>query len=284
MYSVEWFSKEFWINRANASHIDDVQYLKSHDLLHISDINSNLLNRIKKEGYLQLNVAQWNLDIKAMNTLVAELVRDEIPAPFAFLYDEFWVLFIKLNPIIEILIGSGFYRLPDFWAWHIDPKKKQSGWKPHRDKDYRSLNSDGTPKSITVWIPLSISTPTNGCMYIVPADKDPNYGSDKDQERAFDLTSIRALPAEAGTVFIWNQAVLHWGSQCSDFEVTPRISLAFEFQSQETPPYNEPLMNPYEVPNFEFRLKLIAKQIIQYQHMYPLDEEIKKFAFDLISN
>jgi ectoine hydroxylase-related dioxygenase (phytanoyl-CoA dioxygenase family) len=217
-----------------------------------------------------------------MANLVGSLIEKNIPAPFAFMYDEFWLLFTKLNKITESTLGQGFFRLPDFWVWSIDPQKNQSGWKPHRDKGYLSLNEDGSPKSLTYWVPLTASTTLNGCMYILPADRDPTYGKDNDSEWKINLPDIRALPANAGSVFCWNQAVLHWGSHASSRGHAPRVSIAFEFQDRDTPPMNSPLMDPYSIPNFEYRLKLICKQILQYRHMYPLDSEIEQIALKIL--
>ena len=43
------------------------------------------------------------------------------------------------------------------------------------DKGRRALFEDGSPKSLTTWIPLSNATALNGCMYIVPALHDPTF-------------------------------------------------------------------------------------------------------------
>ena len=43
-------------------------------------------------------------------------------------------------------------------------------------------------------------------------------------------------------------------------------------------PFNQPLIEPLTIPNFEIRLKLVCKQILQYAHMYPLQPDIELFA------
>ena len=115
-------------------------------------------------------------------------------------------------------------------------------------------------------------------MYIVPAHRDKNYGTAQDKEWKFDYADIRALPGQPGSVFVWNQAVLHWGSRTSEFSDQVRISAAFEFQRGDVQPFNQPLLDPHALPTFDARLKLIAKQILQYEHMYPLTPEMKLFA------
>jgi hypothetical protein len=278
--------KDFWKSTFPKLHIEDDQFIKREVNFQVPQDFSILLKaKIKKEGYFQIDPPNWETtNIPQMAETVSEMVKLGFPPPMAFLFDEFWLIFRKLNNIAVSVLGEGYLRLPDFWAWHVDPQKQQSGWKPHRDKSFKSLNPDGSPRSITFWIPLSISTPLNGCMYIVPANKDRTYGTENDAKWDFDLPSIRALPAAAGTIFCWNQAVLHWGSQCSESEKIPRISIAFEFQSGDVEPYNQPVTDPQTIPTFDFRLKLIAKQILQYQHMYPLSDNLKAFAHTILKS
>jgi hypothetical protein len=216
-----------------------------------------------------------------MAQLIKELESKGLPLPFSFVYDEFWCLFIRMHHLLEAMLGPGYLRLPDFWTWLVDPQKSQSGWRPHRDKGFISLNPDGSPKALTVWIPLTDSTPLNGCMYIIPADRDPTYGTQEDKNWKYAAADIRALPAQAGSILCWNQAVLHWGSHANSRETLPRVSLAFEFQAGDVPPFNQPLTKPLEIPDVDFRLRLIGKQILQYKHMYPLSPDIEALAISL---
>jgi len=277
------FFKNYWNENFPSLHIEDSYFLNAHQNFDVNDKFGEALREIiLEEGYFKIDPPNWNLNIVDMASAASKMAEMNLPIPLVFLFDEFWIIFLKLHNIAEAVLGKGYLRLPDFWGWHVDPQKKQSGWTPHRDKGYKSLNADGTPKSITFWIPLSASTPLNGCMYIVPANKDKNYGTPQDSQLNFDLPSIRALPAAAGSILCWNQAVLHWGSQCSERELQPRISVAFEFQSGDVAPYNQPIMDPRSIPTFEFRLKLIAKQILQYQHMYPLSQELRQLAITVL--
>lgn len=264
-------------------HIEDSGYVKAQPVFTMEEALSERLRRlIKTEGYFHAEPPQWNLPFDTMTTLVQALTARGIPTPFVFVYDEFWLVFTKLVKMLEGVLGAGFQRLPDFWAWHVQPEKEQSGWSPHRDKGKRSLFPDGSPKSLTVWIPLTAATPLNGCMYLVPAHRDPTYNTEHEQQHKFALGDIRALPAGAGSILCWNQAVLHWGSHASGRETRPRISLAYEFQSGDVPAFNAPLMNPYTIPEFTARIKLVAKQILQYQHMYQLPDDIKALAHNII--
>jgi hypothetical protein len=276
-------SIQYWRDFAPNLHVLDENYLQGQKVFRLDDATKEQVShKIKLEGYFQSPKQQWEIDFQLLVNLIGRLKASKIPTPFAFIFDEYWLIFWKLSQIAQHVLGDSSLRLPDFWAWHVDPQNSESGWTPHRDKDYRTLNTDGSPKSITFWIPLSDALPSNGCMYIVPANFDKNYGTSDDKKWDFDLSSIRALPAEAGSIFCWNQAVLHWGSKCSPFETEPRVSIAMEFQSSRIAPLNQPVMPVNEIPSFEIRLKLIAKQILQYQHMYPLENEIRDLAESII--
>ena len=95
---------------------------------------------------------------------------------------------------------------------------------------------------------------------------------------AFALPDIRALPADPGEFLCWNQAVLHWGARSSRHADGPRLSMALEFQRGDVPPFGEPLTAPDEPLAFERRLKLVALQILHYDHMYPLAPDLRAAA------
>jgi hypothetical protein len=236
---------------------------------------------LRAEGYFQ-GSADWNLDMGGMAATVRALSDADISPVFAFLYDEFWLPFSKLHLLYRDILGANYRLLPDFWVWNIDPSRNEAGWKPHRDRGASALLPDGLPKSLTTWIPLSRATPLSSCMYIVPASLDPTYGTDAEDQWKFDYPSIRALPGGPGDFFMWNQAVLHWGSQSSPRAPEPRISMAFEFQRTDVAPFNTPLIPPLTILPFEFRLKLIAQQVLQYRHMYKVDPRIETMALKLL--
>lgn len=236
---------------------------------------------VQEEGYFHASGVKWPVDVRLMAQTVRALDAAGLSPVFAFVYDEFWMPFHSLHPIYQGLLGD--YRLlPDFWVWNVDPARGQSGWRPHRDKGRQALFPDGTPKSITTWMPLSKATPLNGCMYIVPANHDPTYNTPQEGEWNFELPSVRALPAEPGDVFMWNQAVLHWGSKTSPRGGESRVSMAFEFQRADVPAFNAPLLEPLQLLDFASRLKLIAKQVLQYRHMYQVAPQVEQAAMRIL--
>lgn len=239
--------------------------------------------QITQEGYFQIFNLNWGLDVARMVETVRALSRAGASPAFAFIYDEFWLPFRRLDPIIKSLLGA-YAVVPDFWAWDVDAHRAESGWAPHRDRGAVSLFPDGTPKSLTVWLPLTPATPLSSCMYIVPRGADPTYATAEEGEHRFSPQGIRALPALPGDVLIWNQAVVHWGSQASKLAPESRISIAAQFQRLDQAPMREPLLDPTRVIPFELRLKLIVAQVMGYRNLYAVPPAIEKFALGLIGH
>jgi hypothetical protein len=280
--SAELATRDFWHSFAPRLHIEDASFFEN-----IAPVDVTLAHRkaiaelLRVEGYFQ-GSTDWGADLDLMTATVRALSEANISPVFAFLYDEFWLPFAKLHLLYSQILGANYHLLPDFWIWNIDPTQNEAGWKPHRDRGRNALLSDGSPKSLTTWIPLSRATPLNSCMYIVPALLDPTYGTEAEDQWEFQYPSIRALPGAPGDFFMWNQAVLHWGSLSSPRAPESRVSMAFEFQRTDVPPFNQPLIPPLTILPFEARLQLIAKQVLQYRHMYELAPNVEKMALRLL--
>jgi Phytanoyl-CoA dioxygenase (PhyH) len=273
---------DFWRGFAPELHVADPSTVASLTAIQPPGDRADSLGRlINEEGYVQIKGMPLGAPAATLAQVVRRLDAAGLSPVFAFLYDEFWVPFYLMHPIYAALLGDGYHLLPDFWVWNVDPARKDSGWRPHRDKGRNALYPDGRPKSLTTWIALSQATPLNGCMYIVPAHQDPTYNTPDEKNWRFDYAGIRALPADAGDIFVWNQAVLHWGSRTSAHGGESRVSMAFEFQRGDVPAFNTPLLPPLQFLGFDRRLSLIVKQIMQYRHMYKIDPAIEKLASSL---
>jgi len=239
--------------------------------------------RMAEDGYIQGRSDALATLAPRLAAAVVRLKALDLPPPFLFLFDEAWAAFSTLSGELGQFLPD-LRILPDFWVWHVDPAAGEAGWEPHVDKGARALDREGRPLSLTAWIPLTAATPLNGCIYIVPASRDPQYGAGVDQRsRPFALPAVRALPAEPGEFLVWNQAVLHWGSASSRFADGPRISMALEFQRGDVPPFNRPLIDPAAPLPFADRLRLVAKQILQYRHMYPLEPRFETLARSILA-
>ena len=235
------------------------------------------------EGYFQLDPPEWNLPWQDMAATVTSLRSQGLSTCFAFMYDQFWLAFARLHQLLGHNLGPDYQLLPAFWAWHIDPKSDESGWAPHRDRGRMALNPDGSPKALTVWLPLSDATTLNSCMYLVPANREQTYNTEDENRPRYANADIRALPVKAGSILCWNQAVLHWGSHSSKRAPHPRISMAFEFQRGDIDPLETVQIPPLVLPPFHERLLLTCIQILQYKHMYPLAPEMEAMVQGILN-
>lgn len=259
---------ESWAAFSPALHVCDRSFISTcRPLAPDGAMLAHVKDQVGREGYFQLPPIAWDLPLAAMAAVVRRIALHGAPTVLAYHFDEFWLVFARLHAILVALLGERPVMLPEFWAWHIDPVRQDAGWAPHRDKGQESLRADGSPKVVTLWLPLTEATPLNGCMYVVPADRDPTYGTPQESQHRFGLADIRALPAPAGAVLGWNQAVLHWGAHAADRAVAPRISIACEFQRRDVEPYNSPLLDPLAPPDFATRQVLMGRQMLRYQHM-----------------
>lgn len=269
---------EWWLNLAPHLSIAN----RSKGTIDTPTVAENLVTTLQtvldREGYLHLPKTQDPQHIANLGKAVDLLVRQGLPPVFLFVYDEAWFAFYRLHHVVHAALGATYLVLPDFWAWFVDPRNGGAGWRPHRDKGHRALFIDRRPRSLTVWIPITAATPLNGCMYLVPAHRDPTYGTMDDQNYLFEYPDIRALPGQSGDSFIWNQAVLHWGARSSEMGKEPRISMALEFQRADVEPFNTPFFQPLTLLSFEQRLALISKQIYQYRHMYNVSAAMLAFV------
>ena len=250
----------------------------------IGNVNE-LVGNLRLEGYVNTPGVLGQSVFEPLRTCVETLHEAGIPLAFAFVYDEFWLAFQGISRFIEAALGKDYFALPDFWVWHLTASEQATGFAPHRDRVQPTLDPDNSPHSLTVWLPLSDATPLNGCIYVLPAQHDERFSRrvwDGPGNTAVEnVQNIRAVPAQAGSFLAWNQSILHWGGRASRRAEGPRTSAAFEFQRGDKPPFNEPLLDPQRIPPFAERLGLIGKQVLQYQHMYPLTPDVERLAIEL---
>ncbi len=272
------FDPDFWRKKAPNFNIEGE--IEDYAFPLSNEEKAEHQERVLIEGYTHLHEPGFKVPLPEMAALFTQMVEQGLPPVFSFVYDEFWLLSKQLHNLIDGVLDTEYAMLPDFWAWHIEPGK--AGFTPHRDKGPDSLFPDRTPKSVTVWLPLTETHPLNGCMYILPADRDPSYGLDSGFNGK--LVDIRALPGNPGDAFMWTQHAMHWGCHAADkHKLPPRMSVAFEYQRTDVPAFNNPLLEPGIVPPFEIRLALIAKQIMQYKHLYNAPPELINAAQTILS-
>lgn len=252
-------------------------------------------NLFKLEGYAHLSQA-LDFDFTNFTKLLNKMNKANLPAVFAFVYDEFWYFQARLATIVESFLGTGSHLMPTLWIWHVDPKKElealgkvdqelvtrslYSGfYGPHRDKGKKSLYEDGRPKILSFWLPITEANPLNSCIYLVPANRDPTYNTNEDTSWLFKRPDIRALPAKPGDVLFWNESVIHWGSRPAPArDLEPRISIGFEYVCGEYSSKCNPIYKLNYIPSFKERLEIIALQF----KLYVTDEGFPAELIDFI--
>lgn len=275
-------ARSFWSSLSPQLHIENSELLIANNPF---DIDANAAEKLKqqltKEGYCRwsADLADWQLPILEMKLVIDKLVGLHLLPIFALVYDEFWVLFLRQRKVLEYFLDGNYYMIPiGFWIWHIDPAKQQKGWSPHRDRpNVMTLRDDGSPNSLTLWIPLSKATVANGCVNVLPIESDPVYGkktSTEEKEKYFGWQINKFYPLEAfpGDILCWNHELMH--GAIGDLLPTeePRVSIATEFQRVDAPALSTILMENSYTPHFEQRLQLIAKLILYYQHKQKADD------------
>jgi hypothetical protein len=225
-------------------------------------------------GYTQIDnvlpVEEINEILRAMKAM-----REAGVLPiFAFAFDETWGLFLRLNAIWKRLLGPDWHFMPALWGWWIEQGPTGAGWPAHRDRGKQvSVREDGTPMSISVWIPLTRALPSNGCMYVLPK------GLEFEKLNLKTIQNARALPASPGTALMWNQSVWHWSGTSSRRAPNPRVSISLELQTASVPPFQEKIFDPSTIPMpLPRRLALIGQQIMQYRHFTKLEGEPVELA------
>ncbi len=270
---------DFWRAIAPRLHVGDSAFDAEHTTP--IDFGPEAVDKIRadlaREGYFQLPPQPWGLDVADVAQGVRAVGAAGFLPVFVFMYDETWAMFARLRNVLQGALGKDYRVVPAFWAWHVDGKRESAGWEPHRDLGHFSLMPNKRPKSLTMWLPLTDATPENGCMYVVPADRDKFYGTPREGESPISLQDVRALPSAAGGVLGWTQALYHWGGRARTPVTQPRISMSVEFQRGDQEVYDSKI-NPAATFDPLLRLRLIMRQILQYQHMYPLSPELRAFA------
>jgi hypothetical protein len=207
------------------------------------------------------------------------LYDNNINPVFGLVFDEIWLLARHCCKMVERVLGEEVWLLPASWIWYVEPSSTSSGWRPHRERSGEALfDSNGIPQCLSVWLPINDALPINGCMYVVPINKDPFFPERLNVKKVQDLQSIRALPAKRGDFLCWNQAIMHWGGSSSSYAPFPRVSICFEMQRKKGEALQRPTIDPFCKMSLSRRLFIVGLEILNYKHMSNLDEEFLEFA------
>ncbi len=243
----------------------------------------------REQGFGTMPAVLSAVQVAKMRAVIECLRMADWPAVFAFVYDDFWSI-ARSAPLRAWLVdtlGENYRLLPRVWAHYVAAGPGQAGWAPHLDGRHTS------PLTMSVWIPLSGATVTNGCMYVVKRSASTcDLTRDFHQTGSFSRDAVdvllrhaRALPATPGDVLSWDHLMLHWGSGW-DMGNDPRISLALEFSTPERWPSADPslFVDPFEPPpNLASRLALIGRAILKYERFEPMVARFAPLARKLYS-
>ena len=221
----------------------------------------HFLAALRSQGWAQQDDVADVVLLDRLRKGVLTLREYRLPAPFLFVFDEAWALFTGLDPLWRSVLGNGYRALPCFWCWFVAPGPKNRGWPVHRDRmnGPRNVLDDGTPLTLSAWIPLTPATPANGCMYLVPAPDGQEHWEN------IALNSVRAVPAEPGSVLAWRQDIWHWSGHSSGIAEVPRISIGLEFQADTDTAFDRPLIDLAEPLTLRQRLALVGMNIWRYR-------------------
>lgn len=241
--------------------------------------------QICEDGYLQSGPGVPVNDCHALSLAIQRIVEARYHPMFVAVYDEYWRVLRGIAPLLTPILGTHYRVLGDFWVWCISDRTASAGWRPHRDHQFRrraTLRDDRTPTIVTVWIPFTDATPLNGCMYLLPLPRDPNFPDRPDDFDASSLQDVRALPAPAGSVLAWNQYILHWGGRASRWADGPRMSTGIYVQAGDVPLFTDkPVDFDQELP-FERRLALISANLLLYQRQHHFPAELVEIALRVV--
>ncbi len=238
-----------------------------------------------EDGFVALKGHNWDSSPEALAVEAHRLDELGYPATFLLMNEEAWKCVSAASKIISGVSSDPAIVLNlDILAWRIDPRKGQSGFSPHRDRqpaDVRgSFTASGVPRYITCWLALTEASPSNSCLFMLPRGADPGYeAGDQDdidpllralpQKECYQR--IRAFPLSPGEAVIFSHRTIHWGSVgCPRHTGDARVSLAMAFSDEQFEhPYFSSEYLP--VPPMHLRLALVCGQMICYHERFSFD-------------
>lgn len=249
-------SAEFWRRLAPDLTISDAQP-KSNKV----DIPSDIAMRLVNDGFVKLKNPGLSAPVAKIAKAMDRIVAAGLPAAFIGVYDEVWAMIADMDGALGDVFDGNAAMVPDFWAAH---GVADAGFAAGRKRPGQGVFKDGRARNVTVWMPLTDATPDNGCVYVVPAGQDRNYGTPERADAS--LPGIRALPAKAGDVLLWTGETYHWQSRPDRHnEDGPLMSLTWEFQSVNDAPIDGLFIESYPYVPFETRLGLLARQMPRHR-------------------
>jgi hypothetical protein len=222
--------------------------------------------RMLEEAYFQTEPCLPPELLAAMRKAIERVKEAGLPAVFAFVYDIFYQGLTYFDAPFRAALGDNYRLVPNFAIYYIEATDQGKGFAPHRDAEYRNtIDGDGMPTVMTVWITITEANPLNSCLYIVPRHRDPQYADSINDlsvtADAFAWEDVRALPTPPGVMSCWTQYLFHWGSRASRRAREPRITYAVYLQSGEIEPVEQQTVAVPAALSFRDRLSMICRSL-----------------------
>lgn len=319
----QWSDADYWRKLCPYLTISDDDTTTNQQEVNEDDSTRKLLQtRLIDDGYALIDAGIEDVLRKTLCRGISDMETIHfLPATFLLLFDETWqlamashnLLLSEKQGILHHHHNSMAFNF-DMLAWHIDPRRNQSGFSPHRDRQPDTMSAleqsfypDGQSKYTTHWIALSDATPENSCLYVIPKQFDPGYlkGDDsldneengKDQSdplaRALNTKqayqNIRALPRKAGQSLVFTHRIMHWGSRGNPnaLNVQPRIAISFVYSDVKfeapyisTESFSRDTAGNWSFPSFSTRLLLVCAQLLIYYQRFDLPTSSLRACYD----
>lgn len=227
---------------------------------------SDYRDRMVEEAYFQSEPALSAEMLASMREAIESVRAAGLPAVFAFVYDIFYQGLTHFDAEFAAVLGQNYRLVPNLAVYYIEASDQGKGFAPHRDAEYcDTINEEGLPTVMTVWITVTEASPLNSCLYILPKNRDPQYRESIQDlsvsADAFAWEDVRALPTAAGVMSCWSQYLFHWGSRGSRRAKEPRISYAVYLQSAQVDPVEEQTVAVPAALGFAERLSMICRSL-----------------------
>ncbi len=261
-----WAEPSFWLETCPWMTISDLPFQTAQRLDPAPGTNLERERQLT-EGYLRFDDLFAADTVEPIRQAVETLDSLGLPTPFVYAFDEVWKLYASAESTLEALVGEDFLVGGDLWAWHLPPGPSSSGWGPHRDDQFANegFNADGNPTHISLWVALSDADETNGCMYVLPKDQSEWHGGSVDGLTLQEASSVRALPASAGTLLSWTSDVLHWGGKSTSRAQRARTSICLYAQRNDYRRLTTDMVGLSSSVPFVHRLGIISRALIRYR-------------------
>lgn len=229
---------------------------------------------INEDGYFAYDSWFSRQFVEQLADCLTRLEEANVLPVFCFVYDEFWELFLRLDPLLSDLVGK-YWMLPAVWAWHVRDSN-QTAFAPHRDLAREaSVDDEDHLDYLTIWIPLTDVDYLSSNICVLPASADPDYDTGTDRVCVEDLQDIRSLQGKKGSVFCWTTGLVHWGTRQARLG-NPRMSVGLYIQNPEAECFDPPPLDFDKPISLQQRLSLIGQQIINYSR--EASQELLKLA------